>query len=92
MRIVEVGPTNTLGSAKHNAAQSDASGLKQGKLRKFYINDGQGGSQRAPSSASSERALIEESFYAQSFDSLPGDDEHPLISFKKTGEGMKLRV
>ena len=92
LRAAEVEPTSTLGSAKHNAAQSDAPRLEQGKLRKFHVHDGQGGRQRAPSPASSERVLFNESFYAKSFDDLPGDNEHPLIGFKRTGEGMKLRV
>lgn len=92
LRVAEVGPTSTLGSARHNAAQSDTPRLEQGELRKFHVHDGQGGRQRAPSPASSERALFNESFYAKPFDDLPGDDEHPLIGFKRTGEGMKVRV
>lgn len=65
-RVAEVGPTSTLGSAKHNAAQSDAPRLEQGELRKFHVHNGQGGRQRAPSPASSERVLFNENFYAKS--------------------------
>ena len=88
LRAAEVEPTSTLSSAKHNAAQSDAPRLEQGELRKFHVHDGQGGRQKAPSPASSERVLFNESFYAESFDDLQGDDKHPLIGFKKTDEDL----
>ena len=68
-------------------ARSDASRHDQGELRKLNFHDGQGGCQRVPSSASSE-AFLNESFYVEPYDSLPGDDKNPLISFKRTCEGM----
>lgn len=87
LRLAEVEPTNTLGSAKHNVAQFNAPRLEKGELRKFHVHDRQGGRQRAPSPGSSKGGLSNESFYDDSFDDLPGDDKHPLIGFKKTGEG-----
>ena len=71
---------------KHDV-QFDASRHDQGELRKLNVHDGQGGYQRAPSSASS-KAFLNESFYVELYDGLPGDDKNPLISFKKTCEGM----
>ena len=88
LRVSEVGPTHTHRSAKHNAVQFDAPGLKQGEPRKFHVHDGHGGHQRAPSPATSKEILFKESFYAESFDDLPGDDKNLLIGFKRTGEGM----
>lgn len=93
LRVSEVGPTHPHRSAKHNAVQFDVPRPKQGEPRKFHVHDGHGGHQRAPSPKTIDEVLLfNESVNAESFDDLPGDDKNLLIDFKRTGEGMKLRV
>ena len=76
----------------HNA-QFDPSRHQKYKLRKLDVHDRQRGCQRAPDSASSEE-FLNESFCVKSepYDDLSGDDGNPVVGFKKTCEGMHLRV
>ena len=75
-----------------HGAQPDTS-KHNDKFCKLNTHDRQDECQRAPSSASSE-AFLNESFYVESepYGDLPGDDEDPVVGFKKTCEGMHLRV
>lgn len=86
--IVETKPKAPEG----HGTQSDAS-RHNDKFRKLNTHDKQYDCQRAPNSVYSE-ARLNESFYVEiePYDDLPGDDEDPVVGFKKTCEGMYLGV
>ena len=75
-----------------HGVQSDTS-RHNNKSQKLNTHDEQDECKQATSSVSS-KAFLNKSFYVErgSYNDLPGDNEDPVVGFKKACEGMYLGV